>query len=55
MELEEAPEVFDVIDSADGSYPRVVVLQENPPEALRKKVEAACKYCPNNVITLIEE
>jgi ferredoxin len=53
--LEEAPEVFDVVDSADGSYPRVVVLQDNPPEALRKKVEAACAYCPNKVISLIED
>jgi len=53
--LEEAPEVFDVIESADGSYPHVVVLQENPPESLREKVKAACAYCPNKVITLIED
>jgi hypothetical protein len=46
--------VFDVMESDDG-YPQVVVLQENPPEALREKVKAAAMYCPNHVITLVEE
>jgi ferredoxin len=53
--MEEAPEVFDVIESADGSYPHVLVLQENPPEGLRQKVQAACDYCPNKVISLVED
>ncbi len=52
--LEEAPEVFAVVDSAEG-YPKVSVLIENPDESLRKKVEAAARYCPNHVITIVEE
>jgi ferredoxin len=52
--LGEAPEVFDVIEQDDG-YPQVKVLIENPPEELREKVMRAAKYCPNNVITIIEE
>ena len=41
-------------DTDDG-YPQVVVLQENPPEELRDKVMAAARYCPNHVITVVEE
>ena len=52
--LGEAPEVFDVIEQDDG-YPQVRVLLENPPEALREKVMKAAKYCPNNVITVLED
>jgi sterol 14-demethylase len=52
--LGEAPEVFDVIEQADG-YPHVKVLLENPPEALREKVMKAARFCPNNVITVLEE
>lgn len=52
--LGEAPEVFDVIEQADG-YPQVRVLVENPPEALRDKVMNAARYCPNNVITVLED
>jgi ferredoxin len=52
--LGEAPEVFDVIEQADG-YPQVKVLLENPPEELREKVMKAAKYCPNNVITVLED
>jgi len=52
--LGECPEVFDVIES-DAGYPQVVVLQENPPEELRDKVLAAARYCPNHVITVVEE
>ena len=52
--LGEAPEVFDVIDQDDG-YPQVRVLLENPPEALREKVMRAAKYCPNHVITVLED
>ena len=52
--LGEAPEVFDVIEQDDG-YPQVKVLIENPPEELREKVMKAARYCPNNVITVIEE
>lgn len=52
--LSEAPEVFDVIEN-DDSYPQVKVLLEEPPEALREKVMCAVKYCPNKVITLVEQ
>jgi ferredoxin len=51
--LGEAPEVFDVIEQADG-YPHVKVLLENPPEELREKVMKAARFCPNNVITVLE-
>ena len=52
--LGECPEVFDVIEQDDG-YPQVKVLLENPPEELREKVMKAARFCPNNVITVIEE
>jgi sterol 14-demethylase len=52
--LEEAPEVFDVVETDEG-YPKVKVLIENPSEELRDKVEKAVKYCPNKVIKIIEE
>ena len=52
--LSEAPEVFDVVEVDDG-YPKVKVLQGNPPEALRATVEKAARYCPNHVITIVED
>jgi sterol 14-demethylase len=52
--LGECPEVFNVVESDEG-YPQVVLLQENPPEALRDKVLAAARYCPNHVIRVVEE
>ena len=52
--LGEAPDVFDVLEVDDG-YPKVKVLQGNPPEALRAQVERAAKYCPNRVITVLED
>jgi ferredoxin len=42
-----APEVFEVRDD-DFLY----VLEENPPEALRAKVELAVQRCPKQAITL---
>ena len=42
-----APEVFEVRDD-DFMY----VLQENPPEKLRAKVEEAVQRCPKQAITL---
>ena len=51
--LGECPEVFNVVETDDG-YPQVVVLQENPPEALRDKLMTAANYCPNHVITVEE-
>ena len=52
--LGECPEVFNVVEPEDD-YPQVVVLQENPPEELRDKVNKAAMYCPNHVITVSEE
>jgi ferredoxin len=42
-----APEVFEVRDD-DFLY----VLDENPPEELRSKVETAVANCPKQAITL---
>jgi ferredoxin len=42
-----APEVFEVRDD-DFLY----VLQENPPEELRPKVEEAARLCPRQAITV---
>ena len=45
--MEAAPEVFEVRDD-DFLY----VLDENPSEALRAKVEEAVRRCPKQAITL---
>jgi|HubBroStandDraft_2_1064218.scaffolds.fasta_scaffold631568_2 ferredoxin len=45
----EAPEVFKVSRSGE-----LTLLLENPPEAMRDKVEAAVKYCPTGAISLQE-
>jgi ferredoxin len=45
--MDEAPEVFRVDD--DGT---VRVLQEEPPEALRRAVEDAQRYCPTAAIQI---
>jgi ferredoxin len=44
-----APEVFEVRDD-DLLY----VLDENPPEDLRAKVEAAVRTCPKNAISIVD-
>ena len=44
-----APEVFEVRDD-DFLY----VLQDNPPEELRAKVEEAVRRCPKQAISLEE-
>ena len=51
---EEAPEVFRVVDRR-GDYAHVELLQERPPEALRAKVLAAARFCPNRVISVEED
>ena len=51
---EEAPEVFRVVDRP-GAYAQVELLIEEPAEALREKVLAAARYCPNRVITIAED
>jgi ferredoxin len=50
----EAPEIFRVVDRP-GDYPRVEVILERPPEELRAAATAAARYCPNRVITIVEE
>jgi ferredoxin len=44
-----APEVFEVRDD-DFLY----VLQEEPPEPLRAKVEEAVRLCPKQAISLVD-
>lgn len=46
---EAAPEVFWVNDRA-----LVEVLDENPPESLRTKVEDAVRRCPADAISLVD-
>lgn len=45
----EAPEVFRVVDRP-GDYAQVELVLERPPEALRARVEAAVRYCPNRAL-----
>lgn len=47
-----APEVFRVVESEDGSYDHVELILPEPDAALREKVEAAVKYCPNRAISI---
>ena len=47
----EAPEVFRV-DPATGL---VELLQENPDEALRERVEKAVRYCPTRALSLTQD
>ena len=50
---EEAPELFEVNYETDV-YPKVKVLQARPDAALRDKAEAAARYCPNRVLTIVD-
>ncbi len=43
----EAPEIFEL-----GEDQKVLVLNEAPRSALRKKAEQAARYCPNHVISI---
>ena len=43
----ETPELFEVPKSGE-----VVVLDENPPDALRSKAELAVKYCPTHALRI---
>ncbi len=46
----EAPEVFE-LDQESGE---LVLLQQQPPQDLRSKVELAVKYCPTRALSLEE-
>jgi ferredoxin len=48
--MEQAPEVFKV-DEQDNLH----VLNENPPEKLRAKVEAAVRLCPRQALSIVED
>jgi ferredoxin len=50
----EAPEIFRVVDQR-GGYAHVEVILERPPEELREQAKAAERYCPNRVITIVED
>jgi ferredoxin len=45
-----APDIFEVRD--DGF---LYILQENPPESARPKVEDAVRSCPTQAISIAEE
>jgi ferredoxin len=49
--MDEAPEVFRVVDRGTH-YPQVQVLDEYPPPELWDRVREAARYCPNRVITI---
>ena len=51
---EEAPEVFRVVESGDGTYSRVEILDCEPDSSLRSKVQAAVRFCPNRVLSIEE-
>jgi ferredoxin len=46
--VSEAPEVFR-IDARTG---KVALVDDQPPEELRAKIEAAARYCPTRAISL---
>ena len=48
--MDVAPDVFKVDDDDFLN-----ILQENPPEGLRAKVEDAVRLCPRQAISLIED
>jgi len=50
---EEAPDVFEV-NYDTPAYPKVRVKQSHPGPELRSQVEAAARYCPNRVITVVD-
>lgn len=51
---EEAPEIFRVVERP-GDYDRVELITSSPDEGLRAKAEAAARYCPNRVISIVDD
>lgn len=49
---DEAPEIFRVVDSEDGSYSHVEILVQEPDAGLREKAEAAVRFCPNRALSI---
>ncbi len=52
--MDEAPEVF-AVEARTGGYPRVVLLQEEPSQDLRRQVEQAVKHCPTRALRIVGE
>jgi len=52
MCAEEVPEVFRVVESEDGSYSHVEILDSQPEERLRGRVEEAVRRCPNRTLSI---
>jgi ferredoxin len=48
----EAPEVFRVEESEDGSYSHVEILVPEPDDRLKDKVQAAVRLCPNRTLSI---
>ncbi len=51
---DECPEVFDV-EERPGGYPRVVILEARPEEALRARVINAVRNCPTRALRLEDD
>lgn len=47
---EEAPEVFRVVESDDGSYGHVEILVAEPDASLHERVKEAVAFCPNRAL-----
>jgi ferredoxin len=47
-----APEIFRVVESEDGTYSHVEILDPTPGEAMRERVEAAVRFCPNRALSI---
>ena len=49
---EEAPDVFRVVDSDDGTYGHVEILIAEPDVSLHEAVREAVGFCPNRALKL---
>ena len=52
MCAEEVPEVFRVVESDDGSYSHVEIVDPELDEGLRERVERAVRSCPNRTLSI---
>ena len=50
---EEAPELF-AVDYDTQVYPKVKILESRPDPVLREKAEAAARFCPNRVLSVVD-
>ena len=48
--MDNAPEIFRVEEDDT-----LTILQENPPDSLREKVENAVRLCPKQALSLVED